>query len=324
MYVVDLSKPNIYYEYGYQPEEARAAGKPWIRRNVFFPDRKSLIRGTGYYMNCWVVRLPEAISGIRWFKLGIDYLPPGFNEKRYEDVMTLIFVIQGSGIVYNTPVHAGDVFYTPPLVPQQTITNPNDPWVQVWIQVGGGYENLLIEKLKQLSPDAYLFCNQLQSVKNLAEYLIYQQDPAGNMIDYIKAILSMFLSFITSPRFSYNGQSKETKRSRESLVQSACDYIQRHLSTVTVTELADNFHFNRKYFAQIFREVTGSSPQEYIIDRKLSWAKFFLSESDMTLEQIMKSIGYEHRNGLITAFRKKYGCPPATYRKEKKNTLLES
>lgn len=35
------------------------------------------------------------------------------------------------------------------------------------------------------------------------------------------------------------------------------------------------------------------------------------------LEQIMKSIGYEHRNGLITAFRKKYGCPPATYRKEK-------
>ena len=35
-------------------------------------------------------------------------------------------------------------------------------------------------------------------------------------------------------------------------------------------------------------------------------------------EEIMEAIGYDHRNGFTIAFKKKYGDPPASYRRKSK------
>ena len=44
----------------------------------------------------------------------------------------------------------------------------------------------------------------------------------------------------------------------------------------------------------------------------------------MSLEEIVNSVGYEHRNGLVTAFRKKYGMTPTAYRKAVQKTASDS
>lgn len=69
---------------------------------------------------------------------------------------------------------------------------------------------------------------------------------------------------------------------------------------------------------------TDISPQEYIIAARLEYVRFFLKESDMSLEEIVNSVGYEHRNGLVTAFRKKFGMTPTAYRKAMQKTVSDS
>lgn len=100
--------------------------------------------------------------------------------------------------------------------------------------------------------------------------------------------------------------------------------MHRHLSTVTVNQLAELSHFDRKYFTNLFRKFIDISPQEYIIAAKLEYVRFFLKESDMSLEEIVNSVGYEHRNGLVTAFRKKFGMTPTAYRKAMQKTASDS
>lgn len=114
------------------------------------------------------------------------------------------------------------------------------------------------------------------------------------------------------------------KRDNNLVVQQACDYVHRHLSTVTVNQLAELSHFDRKYFTNLFRKFTDISPQEYIIAARLEYVRFFLKESDMSLEEIVNSVGYEHRNGLVTAFRKKFGMTPTAYRKAMQKTASDS
>lgn len=120
------------------------------------------------------------------------------------------------------------------------------------------------------------------------------------------------------------GSAHRGKRDNNLVVQQACDYVHRHLSTVTVNQLAELSHFDRKYFTNLFRKFTDISPQEYIIAARLEYVRFFLKESDMSLEEIVNSVGYEHRNGLVTAFRKKFGMTPTAYRKAMQKTASDS
>ena len=40
----------------------------------------------------------------------------------------------------------------------------------------------------------------------------------------------------------------------------------------------------------------------------------------LSISEIMGTIGYGHRSDFTPAFKKKYGCPPAEYRRKTKRT----
>ncbi|GEM_PF-2267452 len=316
---------HYHYEHGYLPDSARTSGNLTERDYVsslspFAPT------SADYYMDC--VTILTADESIHWFKLGLDFPAASYFIDRYEDVLTLKFVLSGKGTVYGKQCRAGDVFYTPPLVPQHYQTDATDPWRLVWLQVSGSYSNYLLEKLRALSPEPFLLCDEPEKLLSLAKFMIYEQPPLPSS-DYIRAVAAMFFSFLKVPEQTKSDPEKQDsahrgKRDNNLVVQQACDYVHRHLPTVTVSQLAELSHFDRKYFTDLFRKFTDISPQEYIIAAKLEYVRFFLKESDMPLEEIMNSVGYEHRNGLVTAFRKKYGMTPTAYRKAVQKTASDS
>ena len=42
------------------------------------------------------------------------------------------------------------------------------------------------------------------------------------------------------------------------------------------------------------------------------------------MKETKPKVGYEHRNGLVTAFRKKFGMTPTAYRKAMQKTASDS
>lgn len=95
------------------------------------------------------------------------------------------------------------------------------------------------------------------------------------------------------------------------------DYISRHIcETVTVDEIADGVNLSKFYLCRMFREKTGMTLMEYILERRLSMAKERLSESDGTILEIAADCGFSGGSYFCRVFREREGMTPREYRKK--------
>lgn len=302
---------SVYYELDLYPQEDYRTGIFIHRIYKSYTSREQFVRGRGYYMNCVTVSFSSGDIGT--FKLGVDYAPPNYSLNGCQDITSLVFVIDGAGTINGTRFRRGDFYYISPMEPNVSESDSNDPWQTVWLQVSGAYQAILQRQLKAVSAQQFLRFRSPEQVRRLAEFLIYEQDCGENTAAYVRSVLSLFLSYVCSPEEGDDLRTGAPRKVR--LMQEACDTIRRNLATVTVAGLAQKFHFEEKYFSRLFREAIGVTPQNYILTRKLEWVDYFLTETDMSMAQIMDSVGYRHRNGLVAVFRKKYGCTPSEWRK---------
>ena len=65
---------------------------------------------------------------------------------------------------------------------------------------------------------------------------------------------------------------------------------------------------------QIFTSLIGQSPEKYIIKLRIQSACELLASTDMTIQQIAKSVGYEDQQYFARLFRKYLGTSPSNYR----------
>ena len=90
-------------------------------------------------------------------------------------------------------------------------------------------------------------------------------------------------------------------------------YINLHyMEGVSISAIADSLGLNRKYLARIFKNKTGVSMQEYLIDKRLHEAAKLL-KMGYNVEECAYMAGYSEPFGFSKAFKKKYGVPPSKY-----------
>ncbi|MFP4380869.1 MAG: helix-turn-helix domain-containing protein [Candidatus Sumerlaeia bacterium] len=65
----------------------------------------------------------------------------------------------------------------------------------------------------------------------------------------------------------------------------------------------------------VFREVTGMTPIEYLIDIRLRQAMHLLERNDATITEIAYKVGFTDSNYFARQFRKEIGASPSEYRK---------
>lgn len=100
-------------------------------------------------------------------------------------------------------------------------------------------------------------------------------------------------------------------------IMCALEYVEINLSADTsIAELIGQTNLSKHRFLQTFKEVTGQSPQQYIIVRRLEVARHLLRRADLSLEQIARGSGFVDQSHFSKAFRKRYGQTPVLFRKQ--------
>lgn len=83
----------------------------------------------------------------------------------------------------------------------------------------------------------------------------------------------------------------------------------------SVADLATACGFSERYFAKLFRALTGISISQYIKASQLSKAKALLLETDLPLKEIAYRLGYSSSANFAASFRAASGETPGQFRK---------
>lgn len=93
------------------------------------------------------------------------------------------------------------------------------------------------------------------------------------------------------------------------------DYIDLHISeNPKVSAIAAHFGYNEKYLSHVFTKVTGTSMKQYIITRKIDTANSMLTDTNSSIEDIGKAIGFTDSHNFSRAYKQVMGLTPSEYR----------
>lgn len=99
-------------------------------------------------------------------------------------------------------------------------------------------------------------------------------------------------------------------------IELAASYINDHYAReIPLEHLAGFACMSLSKFKNLFQKVYNCSVTGYIQQRRLSHAECLLAESDLTIGQIAKSVGYSTSSRLAVLFRESTGLTPIEYRK---------
>ncbi|MGE4549268.1 MAG: helix-turn-helix domain-containing protein [Intestinibacillus sp.] len=122
------------------------------------------------------------------------------------------------------------------------------------------------------------------------------------------ALVSMVYDLIMS-------ETEELRTEEQILGQRIRAYIDaNYLEDISLGSIADALHMNQYYMAHVFKAVSGYSPMQYIIRRRIGEAQSYLLQTDKSITEIAMTVGYNNANHFHAAFLKIVGMPPQKYR----------
>ncbi len=170
--------------------------------------------------------------------------------------------------------------------------DPDSKFNYIWIEFDGALAKKFDEfppviKIKTDIFDRMLMCNNYSS--SMEEYL------TGLLFE-----LYAELSHLNADDFGHVAKVK--------------DYIQNHYNeAINVEEIATRIGLNRKYLSSIFKESTGITIKQYIINVRMEHSKALLRDG-FSVTETSSLVGYSDPFVFSKAFKNYYGLSPKEYK----------
>ena len=115
---------------------------------------------------------------------------------------------------------------------------------------------------------------------------------------------------------SWHPESVMVSRKRLELA-AVKEYLDEHYTEkIALDDLSEHFFINKFYLSKIFKEIYGTTVNNYLISKRITRAKQLLRFTDMTVDEIGAAVGMADANYFSRMFRKVEGISPREYRKQ--------
>lgn len=92
------------------------------------------------------------------------------------------------------------------------------------------------------------------------------------------------------------------------------NYIQSNYQTITLEQMADEFHLSGPYISKYIHEKSGRTFMELVTNIRMKKARTLLKNGNMTVENIALAVGYPNVEHFNRTFRKKFNMTPVQFR----------
>lgn len=167
------------------------------------------------------------------------------------------------------------------------------------------FRNMLHLNRVDLAKSEYILNSMLHEIANKdIGYELFLK----NKLEEIIIFLSRKYSQISIPK------AKSLVR-----IGKAIDFIESNFkNSIYINELADLSFMSVRNFQRIFKDATGLSPNDYLLEHRIQNASKILTESDSAIYEVSARVGIADWFYFSKAFKKKFGVSPLKYRKQNK------
>jgi AraC family transcriptional regulator len=138
--------------------------------------------------------------------------------------------------------------------------------------------------------------------------------------DRYVAALCQLLSLTLLRRFSTQEQLAPIAESTqtEGSLKRAIGYINENLADpLSLKQIAAVAKMSPFYFARLFKQATGTTPNQYVTHRRMERAKQVLIEQDLNIAEVSQKVGIQSQSHFNKLFREYTGLTPKAFKDQR-------
>lgn len=102
----------------------------------------------------------------------------------------------------------------------------------------------------------------------------------------------------------------------EPLLADVFGFIEaRYHERISLRDVASALNLSPAHLTTAVRRKTGRSVQEWIVERRMAQSRRLLVETDLTVEEIGRKVGYADPTYFVRSFRRAHGTTPLRWRR---------
>ena len=253
---------------------------------------------------------------------------PELVQNHYHGSAEIMCVLEGRikmliGTVYRE-CEKGDIIFIPPSMVHEVFSLTEDAAIQ-----GMVFELSLVE-VAALQLDfselfrrsqglQYVITSKAEGYAELCGYIknildVYGSFSAGSRIQIASNLLLIMARLIRLFSLEESAHDKNYKKLRAVLSYVEKNYTEK----IQISELSEIIHVCDDRLIRLFKEVTGETPIEYIMNLRIEAAIKLLSTTDLSVADVAEKVGFGSDTYMTRVFRQKLNTTPGKYRQKHK------
>lgn len=259
------------------------------------------------------------------FDLNVDHFGAEICDKNYSfgpavrDDYVLHFIIDGKGSFTidgkTSQLAQGDMF----LLPKGKVTfyqaDAQHPWSYIWVGFSGSRVDAILRQT-QLLDHYYLrstltsaILDQMMTITRVVPHK-YLPITELQLIGHLNMLLAALMEEFPKKELD------ESHNLAKTYVKTALNLIHsQYEKPIKVSYLSEHLSLSRSYLYKIFKQETGYSIKDYILQVKMNRSCELLENMDLSITEIALSVGYPDPLNFSYAFKNYFHMSPTDYRK---------
>lgn len=228
----------------------------------------------------------------------------------------VIYTARGEGVLtidgeeHKIPKCSG--FFLPAYYPHSYTAKSGSNWETHWVSFSGtsvdsilsnlGFDKPIIFRVGDVSGIEKIWEKMLKAIHSSNIHSGYQN--SSHIYSFLVE-LNRIISCPASPRESHRMEQLKT----------IIDYIDKNYSLdISLNDLSSIVNLSPQYICRIFRECMNMRPFEHLTKKRIYEAKNLLLDTDLSINEISKAVGYNDCSYFCAVFKKQENVSPAEYR----------
>lgn len=165
-----------------------------------------------------------------------------------------------------------------------------------------------IVRFDRMSSDSYHLLNDLRKLKVGGSIFNL------NMIGTVQMLISNYLKKMSTQRIIIQTVNSTDLNSIIATQMFLIEHIEDHFPSIT--NIAKKANMSESKFKNLFRKITGLTPNKFFMDNKLIRAKELLENKQLSISQVSDKLNFTNNSYFASKFKENFGISPKTFIKQ--------